>query len=80
MNKNLLIFVIIAVILLAVVYYFSALREGMGIPEDTGEMVPRDDTSVSALEADLTNTHIDNVDQEFADVEMELEAAISEAQ
>ena len=74
MNKNLLIFIIIAIGILGIVYYFSSLPQ-----EQTEGETLNSDTSVQALEQDLANTDLDNLDQEFADIDMELEASISEA-
>jgi len=75
MNKNLLIFIVVAVLILGAVYYFS------NPPVDqTGNKSPSGDTSVSALEQELADTNLENLDQEYADIEMELEAAISEAE
>jgi len=61
--------------MLGIVYYFSALPE-----DQTGNESLSDDTSIDALEDELIATDLDNLDQEFADIEMELGAAISEAQ
>ena len=77
MNKNLLIFIVIALVILGIVYYFSSLTTPA---VDTGSESITGDTSAQALEQELTNTDFDNLDQEFADIEMELEAAVSEAQ
>ena len=74
MNKNLLIFIVVAVIILGIVYYFSSLPN-----EEMGQESLNNDTSVGTLEQELTNTDLDNLDQEFADIDMELEASISEA-
>lgn len=76
MNKNLLIFIVIALIILGIVYYFSIPSTEDGQP--WSEQLS-DDTSVGALEQELVDTDLENLDQEFADIEMELEAAISEA-
>lgn len=74
MNKNLLIFIIVALLMLGVVYYFSSPPD-----EQTMGETPNGDASVRALEQELTNTDLDNLNQEFADIEMELEASISDA-
>ena len=74
MNKNLLIFIIISIGILGIVYYFSSLPQ-----EQTGDETLNGDTSVQALEQDLANTDLNNLDQEFADIDAELEASISEA-
>lgn len=76
MNKNLLIFIVVALLILGVVYYFSNPLE----EDQIGNENLSDNTSVGALEQELMNTDLDNLDQEFADIEMELEASISEAQ
>ena len=75
MNKNLLIFIIVALIILGFVYYFSISQE----EEQIGSEPLSGDTSADALEQELINTDLDNLDQEFTDIEMELDAAISEA-
>lgn len=75
MNKNLFIFIIVALLILGVVYYFSNPPE----KELTGNETLSDSGSVGALEQELTNTDLDNLDREFADIEMELEASISDA-
>ena len=75
MNKNLLILIVVAVVILGVVYYFSALPEDQIENENLSG-----DTPTETLEQELTNTDIDNLDREFADIDMELEAAILEAQ
>ncbi|OGZ45175.1 MAG: hypothetical protein A3J54_03560 [Candidatus Ryanbacteria bacterium RIFCSPHIGHO2_02_FULL_45_13b] len=74
-NKNFFIFIVVALLMLGIVYYFSALPE-----DQTGNESLSDDTSIDALEDELIATDLDNLDQEFADIEMELGAAISEAQ
>lgn len=74
-NKNFLIFILVALVILGAVYYVSILPE-----DQTGNDSLSDDASVSALEQELVDTDLDNVDQEFADIEMELEASISEAE
>lgn len=72
MNNNLLIFIVVAAIILGAVYYFST---------PAGEPLPmQDSTSLPALEQELSDTDVEGLDQEFADIEMELEAAISEAE
>ncbi len=76
MNKNLLIFIVVALLILGVVYYFSNPLE----EDQIGNENLSDNTSVGALEQELVDTDLDNLDQEFADIEMELEASISEAQ
>lgn len=73
MNKNLLIFIVVALIILGIVYYFSSPPN-----EERGEESLNNDTSVGALEQELTNTDFDDLDQEFVDIETELEASISE--
>ena len=75
MNKNLLIFIIIALVILGAVYYFS-----MTPPIETGQETVTGETSTQALEQELTQTNLDNLDQEFVDIETELEATVSEAQ
>ena len=74
-NKNLLILIIVAVIILGFVYYSSMIPNQDQVEDETLS----DDTSVEMLEQELTETDLDNMDQEFADIEMELEAAISES-
>ncbi|OGZ42779.1 MAG: hypothetical protein A3J55_03915 [Candidatus Ryanbacteria bacterium RIFCSPHIGHO2_02_FULL_45_17b] len=74
-NKNFLIFIVVALLMLGVVYYYSTLSEN----EQTGSEPLSDDASVGVLEQELVDTDLDNLDQEFADIEMELEASISEA-
>ena len=74
-NKNLLILIIVAVIILGFVYYSSVMPN----KDQMENEILSDDTSVETLEQELTDTDLDNMDQEFADIEMELEAAISES-
>lgn len=72
-NKNFLIFIIVAFGMLAVVYYFS------GIAQDISQNEPvNEHTSADTLEQELIDTDLDSLDQEFSDIEMELEGAVSE--
>jgi len=75
-NKNLLIFIIIALVILGAVYYLSPSVQEM----DTVPPPVSNDTSDSAIEKDLEDTELENLDEEFVEIEAELEAAISEAE
>lgn len=75
MNKNLLIFIVIAALILGVVYYYSQQNLTDQSLDETNSI--SNDTSVSVIEGELQNTEIDNLDQEFADIDAELEAALS---
>lgn len=75
-NKNLLILIVVAVVILGLVYYSSIMPEEFPMENE----ILNSDTSVETLEQELTDTDLENLDQEFADIEMELEASLSEAQ
>ena len=77
MNKNLLIFIVIAALILWVVYYYSQQNLTDQLLDETNSI--SSDTSVSVIEGELQNTEIDNLDHEFADIDAELEAALSSA-
>ncbi|GEM_PF-6948475 len=76
MNKNLLIFIGIAVVILGIVYFMSLSQRE---PIDTFPAASND-ASVSAIERELDETDLENLDGEFAEIDAELEAAISESQ
>ncbi|TSC78739.1 MAG: hypothetical protein G01um101429_695 [Parcubacteria group bacterium Gr01-1014_29] len=75
MNNNLLIFIIVALLILGAVYYVTLPSKEVGEPQD----ITGDGTSVETLEQDLADTELENLDQEFADIDAELEAALSSA-
>lgn len=77
-NNNLLIFIIVALLILGAVYYFTMPPKQPDVPMDTYST--NDDTSVEVLEQELGSADLENLDQEFADIETELNAAVSEAQ
>ena len=77
-HKNLTIFIVIAAVILAAVY-FMAFQEQPLAPEEQASPISSD-TSLSVIENDLNSTEVDSLDQEFVDIDAELEAAISEAQ
>ena len=73
-HKNLIIFIITAAIILVIVY-FAVLQ--ISYMEDASTA---NDTSITAIENDLVNTDVDLLDQEFDNIDAELEAAINETQ
>lgn len=78
-NKNTLIFIIVALLLVGIVFFYGLqpIEDATPAPEDTGQV--SGDMSLSAIEKELTEVHIEGADQEFADIDSELEAALQEA-
>lgn len=76
-HKNLIIFIIVAAVIIALVY-FVALQNQLVDMEEVGIPVT-DDTSITAIEKDLSDTNVDNFDEEFLSIDAELEAAVNEA-
>ena len=80
MNKNLLIFISIAFVMVVAVYLFSLQQNGLVPDSEGGQRTTADASLVEAIDNDLQNTDVENLDAEFDDIESELDAAISEAQ
>jgi len=68
----------VAAIILGGVYYFANNDNDSGaLPPEVIEQVSSD-TTLKVIDEELNNTDIDTLDQEFADIDEELEAALTE--
>jgi ribosome-binding ATPase YchF (GTP1/OBG family) len=76
MNKNLLIFIIVALAIVGVVYILSMRKEAEFLQlQDVSN-----DSSISTIERELDTTDLDTLDSDFEEIDKELEAALEEAQ
>jgi ribosome-binding ATPase YchF (GTP1/OBG family) len=76
MNKNLLIFIIVALAIVGVVYFLSTQNEA----EFPQLQEVSNDSSISTIERELDTTDLDTLDSDFEEIDKELEAALEEAQ
>lgn len=81
MNAKLLILIVIIVVVVAAgVYFYRAKAPGEtgeeAAPSAAGEVSSSD--TVSVIDQELEVTETENLDKEFADIEVELNAALSE--
>lgn len=79
-NKNLIIFIIIALVIVAAVYFMAFWDQPLD--EQSEQLEQLDDTAsdTAIIEEDLMKTDIEALDGEFADIDAELEAALGESQ
>lgn len=82
MNKGLFAFIVIALCIVGVVYYYvqKADNEDLSSSVDNTVHVPTSSrsTSIDSLESDLSQVLPDGLDGDFQDIEAEINTAVSQ--